>query len=184
MSEGGILKPMRNPASGTHDGADSPKYAHLEIERRWLVDADRLAVADLAGPIAIHDRYIDGTRVRLRLMERDGGKVFKLTRKYQSDEADARPIVTAYLEEDEYAVFAKLPSCALSKTRFKLLHGEHFYSVDCFRGALEGLVLAELEGADLAALRALPDPAWAVRDVTHEIQYQGATLARAGIPKD
>ena len=175
-----ILKRMRGPA----DEAAHPKYAHLEIERRWLVDADKLANVDLVDPIAIHDRYIEGTRMRLRSMERGGAHVFKLTRKYECDEADARPIVTAYLDEAEYAVFASLPALELTKTRFKLAHGGHEFSIDRFHGALEGLMLAEIEMDDLAALRALPDPPWAVRDVTHDLPYQGATLARAGIPKD
>ncbi|QYJ05997.1 hypothetical protein [Qipengyuania flava] len=169
---------------GAADEAEHPKYAHLEIERRWLVDADKLAHADLGDPVAIHDRYIEGTRMRLRRMERGGATVFKLTRKYECDEADARPIVTAYLEQAEHEVFASLPALELTKTRFKLAHGENVFSIDRFNGALEGLMLAEIEMDDLAALRALPDPPWAVRDVTHELPYQGATLARAGIPKD
>lgn len=180
MSEEFILKRMRGPA----DEAAHPKYAHLEIERRWLVDSERLGNADLCDPIAIHDRYIEGTRTRLRRIERDGASVFKLTRKYECDKADARPIVTAYLEEAEYAVFASLPALELTKTRFKLAHGGHEFSIDRFHGALEGLMLAEIEMDDLAALRALRDPPWAVRDLTHDLPYQGATLARAGIPKD
>ena len=180
MSEGTILKRMRGPA----DEAAHPKYAHREIERRWLVDAERLANAELRDPIVIHDRYIEGTRMRLRRMDRGGAIAFKLTRKYECEEADARPIVTAYITEAEYAVFASLPALELTKTRFKLAHGGNVFSIDHLGGALEGLVLAEIEMDDLAALRALPDPPWAVRDVTHELPYQGATLARAGIPKD
>ena len=180
MSEDFNLKRMRGPA----DEEAHPKYAHLEIERRWLVDAGKLAIADLGDPIAIHDRYIEGTRMRLRRMERGGVHVFKLTRKYECGEADARPIVTAYLEQAEYEVFASLPALELSKTRLKLAFGGLALSIDRFQGPLEGLTLAEIEMDDLAALRALPDPPWAVRDVTHELPYQGATLARAGIPKD
>ena len=180
MSEDRILKRMRGPA----DEAARPKYAHREIERRWLVDAERLASAELRDPLVIHDRYIEGTRMRLRRMESGGAIVFKLTRKYECEEADARPIVTAYLDEVEYGVFAALPAFELTKTRFKLAHGENVFSIDRLDGAFEGLVLAEIEMDDLAALRALPDPPWAVRDVTYELPYQGATLARAGIPKD
>jgi hypothetical protein len=44
------------------------KYAHVERERRFLVDpARRPDLAD-APYILIEDRYIEGTRLRLRAM--------------------------------------------------------------------------------------------------------------------
>lgn len=51
------------------DEAASPKYAHIERERRFLVDSGRLPPLDRArAAVRIEDRYIDGTRLRLRRM--------------------------------------------------------------------------------------------------------------------
>lgn len=168
---------------GSKDEAAYPKYAHLEIERRWLVDlsvVDALAVED---PIEIHDRYILGTRTRLRTMRRGNDTVYKLTRKYECNDPMCRPIVTAYLDPPEYEVFATLPALTLVKTRYLVRLGVHDFSLDGFGGQLQGLWLSEIEHSDLADLRNLADPPWAVRDVTNEPAYQGATLARAGIPE-
>ncbi|HEX4695163.1 hypothetical protein [Sphingomonas sp.] len=172
-----LPKRMRTAA----DEAAAPKYAHCERERRWLVDA--AAPPPAVDPIEIHDRYITGTRLRLREMRRDGEIVWKLTRKYECADALARPIVTAYLTRAEYDVLAALPALGVAKQRFRVSEGGRDFSLDRFAGALDGLVLSELEAEDDATLRALADPAWTVRDVSDDPRYQGARLAAHGIPK-
>lgn len=169
---------------GPQDEARHPKYAHLEIERRWLVDTEALAALELDDAVEISDRYILDTRLRLRRMQRAEDVVFKLTRKYECDNAIARPIVTAYIDPGEYDVLCALPALTLTKTRFKVRQGGHEFSLDRFDGSLQGLWLSEIELADVDILRSMADPPWAARDVTDEIQYQGATLARSGIPKE
>jgi len=130
--------------------ARSPKYAQFERERRFLVD--RARQPDLAGLpfVEIEDRYLDGTRLRLRRMcdGATGAVVLKLTKKYESEDVRARPIVTAYLAEGEYQALAMLPARRLFKRRYKIETGRGVFGIDIFQGALEGLVLAEIESAD------------------------------------
>lgn len=166
------------------DEARAPKYAHLERERRWLVDPERAATLDLRDSIHIVDRYIAGTRMRLREMRMNSLTVWKLTKKYDCAEPLARPIVTAYLTEAEYETFAALPAATIEKTRFRCATGGQDFSVDRFAGALTGLMLAEVEVEDDAALRALPDPDWALRDVSADPRYQGGHLVAHGIPTE
>lgn len=173
-------KRMRGPS----DEALAPKYAHLEIERRWLVDPTLAASLAIVDPIVIEDRYIVGTRMRLRRMRQGIDTVFKLTRKYECNDPIARPIVTAYLDEDEYAVMCALPALPLAKTRYKVHHDGHDFSLDRFEGELQGLWLSEIELDDVTQLRQMAPPPWALRDVTDELAYQGAMLASSGIPKD
>lgn len=155
-----------------------PKYSLVERERRWLV-------AQLPPLPAAHrrieDRYIIGTRLRLRrITDSETGAVqHKLTRKYDSADPAARPIVTAYLEAAEHAVVAALPAHVITKRRHRL----DGFSVDVFDGPLAGLVLAEREAADAASLAALPQPAWLGADVTQNPCYQGGHLAAHGLPE-
>ena len=167
------------------DEARAPKYAHIERERRWLVDPSRIATLDLRDPIMIEDRYIVGTRMRLRRMQMEtGNPVWKLTKKYECADPRARPIVTSYLDAAEYRTLAVLDARTIAKTRCRVAHGDHEFSIDSFEGALEGLFLAEIEIEDSATLYALPDPDWAMGDVSHDPRYQGGQLAERGIPKD
>jgi hypothetical protein len=63
----------------------------------------------------IEDRYLDGTRMRLRRMSRPelNETKWKLTKKYECEDPSARPIVSSYLTESEYRVLAA-PSISMS----------------------------------------------------------------------
>lgn len=165
------------------DEAAAPKYAHVERERRWLVAAP--PALDGVASVLIEDRYIRNTRLRLRRMtgdaQDDGGVVArKLTKKYDSADPAARPIVTAYLDAAEYAAFASLPAATVLKRRYTV----DGWSVDVFKWDLAGLVLVEREAADAGALAALAPPAWAGREVTGDPRYRGGALASGGIPEE
>ena len=163
---------------GLDTEARDPKYARVEFERRWLVDASARPPLDGLSFTLIEDRYIEGTRLRLRRMARGARTVLKLTKKYDAPQPRARPIVTAYLTEAEHAVFAALPARVLIKRRFCLAVDDQEWSLDLFDGPLAGLELLEAEAADEAALAALVPPAWTVKEVTHDPRYQCGALAQ------
>lgn len=168
------------------DEAHAPKYAHIERERRWLVRTGATPEDAATRCIRIEDRYIDGTRLRLRRMTdlASGASALKLTRKYDSADPLARPIVTAYLDAAEYGVLATLPARPIVKRRYEVRSGPHVYWLDRFDGALAGLALAEIECVDAHDLHAVTLPDWAARDVSHESRYEGGSLARNGLPQE
>ena len=100
---------------GLEEELREPKYAHLELERRWLVDSAKRPLLASHPATLIEDRYIDGTRLRLRRMTRlDLGEVIcKLTKKYDCRDPSARPIVTSYLTESEHHVMRVLRRASL-----------------------------------------------------------------------
>jgi CYTH domain-containing protein len=172
---------------GLADELRKPKYAHLELERRWLVDAARRPSLECHPATIIEDRYLDATRMRLRRMTRpDAGEVvWKLTKKYESADPSARPIVTSYLIEAEYQVLSVLPAHELTKRRHRLTLEGRIWSLDVFEGELRGLEMIECEVDDQADLAAVAPPDWALREVTHLPQWQCGALAAAGaIPED
>jgi CYTH domain-containing protein len=154
--------------------AGEGRYAHVEREQRWLV----AGVPDGCGRGSeIVDRYIRGTRLRLRRAETRGEVVFKLGQKVRVDPADPEVVklTTIYLSHDEFDTLAVLPAGEVSKTRWTLEWGNMTVAIDEFHGRLRGLVLGEAEldpGAELLAL-----PAFAVRDVTHDDRFSGGALA-------
>jgi CYTH domain-containing protein len=118
---------------------DPSRYARLEDECRFLVGA----VPDGAtSPRRIEDRYVTGTRLRLRRVTDDRGSVLKLGHKRRCDEGRPSPVwhTTVYLDDAEYATLAALEACTLEKRRWTHPGGG---SVDEFLGALAGLVLVE-----------------------------------------
>ena len=159
------------------DEARAPKYAHVERERRWLIDPRARPAVDVGTAILIENRYVTGTRMRLRRMrDADGREALKLTKKYAAADPLARAIVTTYLTAAEYDLLVALHALPLVKRRYPLVaHGVE-YSLDVFEGALTGLELAEIEWPDDAGLRALPPPPGAVREVSDDPLYQGGAL--------
>jgi hypothetical protein len=157
---------------------ETPKYALLENERRFLV----LEPPDLSGAPArlIEDRYLEG-RLRLRRITHADGQPpeFKLCKKYGSDDPVSAPIVNIYLTEAEHAALAALPGCPLVKRRYRIVYDGSPFSVDVFEGALAGLILCEKEAESAAAIRVVAFPPWAIQDVTADGFFTGGSLCRA-----
>jgi CYTH domain-containing protein len=153
----------------------SHKYAHLETERRFLV---RAIPAGVVGVSEIIDRYLDGTRLRLRELTTDGTTVRKLGHKVR---VGCGPEVIAhtslYLDDAEWALLGALPGHTLRKRRHHLERDGIALAVDEFE---DGTLIAELDGGEE---RPADPPAWleVVREVTGDEAFTGAGRA-AGTP--
>jgi hypothetical protein len=137
------------------------KYARLEVERRFLLDA----LPDLAGArvLRITDRYVHGTRLRLRVVHEGDSVLRKLGQKVPRS-TSTNEHTTLYLDEAEHALLRALPADELSKTRY-VLDGWSFDE------HATGLLLAETEG--------LAEPWFPyVREVTEDPAFTGGVLAR------
>ncbi|WP_308298810.1 hypothetical protein [Streptomyces sp. GESEQ-35] len=124
----------------------------------------------------ITDRYLVGTRLRLRRAARPdgGGCELKLTQKVPADRPGAVQGLTTntYLSPAEYDLLALLPAAVLSKTRFSVPP----LGVDVFGGPLQGLVLAEAEfTSDEEALAFVP-PEECMAEVTDDARFTGGRL--------
>lgn len=152
------------------------KYARIERERRFLVDA--LPDVEPTADRQITDLYLDGTRMRLRLsVAVDGTVIRKLTQKIPAP-PDASPgvqgwITNTYLSQTEYDLFADVPGRWLRKRRRSI--GE--MGVDVFEGGLAGLILAEAEFTNDDDLLGFVPPGWCGREVTTDPAFRGGALA-------
>ena len=153
-----------------------PRYALLENERRFLVASP----PDLTGLgfRRIEDRYLDGTRLRLRTMTDSvtGARELKFCKKYGGQDPVSAPITNLYLSEAEYAVLAALPGRTIVKRRYRLAHEGRDFGLDVFEGELAGLALCEAEAGSRAAVMALAFPPWAGREVTADPFFTGGNL--------
>lgn len=155
------------------------KYALVERERRFLLTA----VPDWPPlrRVEIVDRYLDGSRIRLRAAttvdgEGKGLVQYKLTQKLPPLEGGDRLITTLYLDGGEYRLFDKLPGPLLSKTRLSIAP----FGVDVFHGPLAGLLLAEAEFSSDDQMTTFCPPDWLGPEVTEDTDFTGGRLARSG----
>ncbi len=157
------------------------KYARVERERRFLLAAPPPEVA--AAPRRIIDRYLTGTRLRLRRVEYldSGTSEFKLTQKIPASRpGPVRGLITnIYLSREEYDLLVALPAAGLSKTRASVPP----LAIDVFDPPLDGLVLAEAEfGTDDEASGFSP-PRYSVAEVTDDARFAGGRLAQTSRPE-
>ena len=143
---------------------DPPRYARLEDEQRYVVASVPEASR---APREIEDRYVRGTRLRLRTVRDEAATVRKLGQKVRVHPARPTPVwhTTVYLDDVEFDALEGLGAATLRKRRWTI--GEA--AVDEFLGELFGLVLVE-------GPRGFPAPVVGV-EVTDDERFCGAALA-------
>ena len=154
-----------------------PKYAAMEIERRFLVaHCPDLSAARMR---VIEDVYLTGTRMRLRAITHADGRPaeYKLCKKYPSAEALRGPIVNLSLSAQEHAVLAALPGAAVRKRRYSMPWAG--FSIDVFEGELSGLILSEVEADSVEEVARIDLPPWVSHEVTTDPFFTGGALSRA-----
>ncbi len=169
---------MTTPVSaGTGEPLRQGKYARVERERRFLLAGPPLASTIVAAR-RITDRYLAGTRLRLRHIERLDSDAceYKLTQKLPTQ----RPgpvqglITNTYLSRAEYDLLASLPAAVLSKTRLSIPP----LGIDVFDPPLHGLVLAEAEFVTDEAAQSFLSPRGSIAEVTDDTRFTGGRLAQ------
>ena len=149
------------------------KYAVVERERRFLV-SKLPGVAQERRRIV--DRYVIGTRLRLReVVTEDGAVTRKLGHKVRLGEGSREIACTSlYLDDEEWEVLCALPAKTLQKVRHLVTRDGVTVAIDELE---DGTLLAEIDDQDGVPV---PIPSWldVLRDVTDDERWTGARLAR------
>lgn len=153
----------------------------LEIERKWLVSeppAEALAVAGEEidqGYLAI---AADGTEVRLRRRDRRCFLTVKSPGGLVRGEREVDISTEQFAE-----LWPATEGRRVEKVRRVLHAGDGIrIELDVYRGALTGLIVAEVEFAETKAADGFEAPAWFGREVTGEAPYKNQRLAVCGLP--
>jgi CYTH domain-containing protein len=163
---------LTNPSA---PAGKSQKYAKPERERRFLLAG--LPAGEIVSIATITDRYFPGMRLRLRLVVEAQGEAmrtyYKLTQKTPAAEGGPGLISTMYLSREEFDLLSSLPGSVLRKTRYNIPP----FGVDVFDPPLDGLIVAECEFEDDAAMHSFIPPASILAEVTFDFRFAGGTLA-------
>jgi CYTH domain-containing protein len=151
----------------------SLKYAIVERERRFLLASLPNGVVSTKQ---IVDRYVTGTRLRLREVREDDGTVIrKLGHKVRLSEGPTEVACTNfYLNDQEWAVLGALPAQILRKKRHMLHRDGLIVAVDEHE---DGTLVAEIDDRDQPS-QFVPDWLDTIEDVTEDERWTGAWLAR------
>jgi len=151
----------------------------VEIERKFLLDGLPPTMR-YARRVPIRQGYLalDGDiEVRVRLTPKAAVLTIKAGRGGVRTEEE----VTLDRRQGD-ALWELTEGRRVQKTRRRVRIGDAEAEIDEYSGALDGLVVAEVEFADEEAARAFEPPAWFGREVTDDGRYANRGLATDGIP--
>jgi CYTH domain-containing protein len=150
------------------------KYAVMESERRYLV---RSLPSGVIATAELTDRYVVGTRLRLREVRDSEGVTRKLGHKVRvSDDPSRLAHTSMYLDEAEWRVLSRLPAHVLQKRRHFVARDGVTLVVD---ELADGTLLAEIDDGERPR-GGVPDWLEVIRDVTYDENWTGAGLATKG----
>jgi CYTH domain-containing protein len=150
-----------------------------EIERKFLVKDSGWRNAAVSAS-AIEQFYLAaGPDRSARVRIRDGAKAW-LTLKFGAGKLERDEFEYEIPLADAHEIRAFAIGNIIEKTRYLVGHAARVFEVDEFHGALEGLIVAELETPEAALVTALPE--WIDGEVTGDPAYTNASLATAGLP--
>lgn len=149
------------------------KYAVVERERRYLVAALPDCVTTSKE---ILDRYVTGTRLRLREVREDDGTVTrKLAHKVRMGEGPSAVACTNfYIDEEEWRLLSALPARELRKRRHQVVRDGFLVAIDEHQ---DGTLVAEIDDGDSPS-DAVPGWLDVLEDVTLDEAWTGGSLAR------
>jgi CYTH domain-containing protein len=151
----------------------------VEIERKFLVVSDAWRGEADAGSAMLQAYLVaDGGRsIRVRLPE-DGPA--RLTLKFGAAGLKRDEFEYDIPPADARDLLAHHVGAVIEKRRHRLHHGGRLWEIDVYGGALEGLVVAEVELGSEQDLPVLPE--WVGAEVTGNPAFLNASLALRGLP--
>ncbi len=155
----------------------------MEIERKFLLDAVPPTMR-FARREPIRQGYLalDGdTEVRLRITAKGAVMTIKAGRggvRVEEEIALQTRQAEALWELTEGRRVQK------SRRRVRLADTDLSVEVDEYAGALDGLVVAEVEFPDEETARGFEPPAWFGRELTDDWRYANRSLASDGMPQE
>jgi CYTH domain-containing protein len=143
-----------------------------EIERKFLVANDAWKQAKCIGQRELKQAYLlrgSDRSVRIRVTDNMAFFTIKLGTGLTRSEFEYE---IPQDEANDMIAEADLP--CLHKTRYYIQNGNDTWELDVFHGALEGLIVAELELSDEEQYFAKPD--WLGEEVTFDPAYLNSNL--------
>jgi CYTH domain-containing protein len=150
----------------------SLKYAVIERERRFLLAS---LPEGAVSTKEIVDRYLTGTRLRLReVREEDGTVVRKLSHKVRlTDGPEEVACTNFYLDEREWNLLVGLSAKMLRKKRHVLHRDGLVVAVDEYG---DGTLIAEVDDGERPSV-SIPEWLEVVENVSGDESWTGSSLA-------
>lgn len=156
-------------------GAENLTTLAIEIERKFLVDAEKWQKADKPKPVFCAQTYLlnaEDQTIRVRILADEGfltikNKISAISRsefEYSIPLADAKELLK---------MSSAIP---IEKERYLVYEGNALWEVDVFSGENKGLIVAEIELS--SEQQTFEKPVWLGREVSDDPKFYNASLQK------
>ncbi len=161
---------------------DETARSAWEIERKFLV-VEAPPGLDRYPYEAIRQGYLalteDGTEVRLR---HKGPRFFQTIKRGEG--LQRAELEIALTGEQFETLWPLTEGKRVVKVRYAIAYEGRTIELDVYRGALAGLITAEVEFPSLEASAAFQPPSWLGAEITEDARYKNKNLAVFGVPPE
>jgi len=156
------------------------KTATTEHHRLYIIEKLPEPLTRASSHLQIYDNFIEGTRLRLRLVRDPYSKTWTrvLQQRFAPNEADlsATKIAEIHLNDAEYAVFQQFEGRETRKNRYFHEFDRHLFTFDSYLGRLWGLFTARVDFDTVEDMADFVAPPFAIFEVTNDPFFDGANL--------
>jgi CYTH domain-containing protein len=155
------------------------KTALTQFRRLFLIERLPEPLEPKSAHLQIFDNYIEGTRLRLRLIRdprsKDWTRVLQ-QQIFQAENLGESKIAEIHLNESEYSNFEQFEGREIRKNRYFHEFDRFGFGFDVYLGDLWGLNTAFVEFENQAEMQNFEPPTFAIFDVTHDPFFLGKNL--------
>jgi len=155
------------------------KYSRYEYERSYLL-SDVPKFFEKIETKQITDKYVEGTRIRLRKVLSNEEEIYKLTKKeaLTPEKKGVLKINTIRLSKDEYEIMNALKGFIVKKKRTIIGVNKVRIGIDEIRLKSEILYIAEIEFKDEVTMNSFEMPLNYEREITSDKHINGYKIAK------
>jgi adenylate cyclase len=148
----------------------------IELERTFLVKRLPEGLERCPKREVIDSYYPKDAKHPVLRLRKDGDR-YLLTKKHPvGEDKSVQEEQTAELTREEFEALSRLGGKHLEKVRYEFDYKGRKVEIDVFKGALEGLVLADFEFSNREERDAFEMPEFCLVEVTHEEFLAGGML--------
>ena len=156
------------------------KTSLSDHRRLFLIEQLPEPLTPASAHLQIFDNYIEGTRLRLRLVRDPASKNWTriLQQRIETDEANlaTTKLAEIFLNENEYSQFEQFEGREIRKNRYFHEFDRLNFTFDVYLGDLWGLNTARIDFDNVDEMEKFEPPPFAIFEITNDPFFLGKNL--------
>jgi CYTH domain-containing protein len=156
------------------------KTALTEYQRLFLVEQLPEPLTAASAHLQIFDSYVEGTRLRLRLVRvphtNEWTRILQQRFPFAEGDLAVTKLAEIHLNEAEYPIFERLRGREIRKNRYFHEYDRVEWAFDVYLGEARGVTIGKVDFDSVEQLKAFEPPPFALIEITADEFFAGPNL--------